>query len=217
MKWFADDKIKHRIIGLAVLLSIALVFIPAMVKKSNQHLDEKMNLSVRMPQKPALTPVAAAKPKELFKALTVAHVVLPQVVENKSAIKIARAESLSGQTMATRTILQKTPVLANNPNKMTKPVPSLASVKLFPTAKIATKINAVKTDMFSVQLGLFARQDNALSLIQQLHRKGFKASFDKRGSQYRVLVGQLQLEQAKNLQKKLASATQLNGFLVKVG
>ena len=41
MKWFADDKIKHRIIGLAVLLSIALVFIPAMVKKSNQHLDEK--------------------------------------------------------------------------------------------------------------------------------------------------------------------------------
>ncbi len=208
MKWFTDDKIKHRIIGLAVLLSIALVFVPAMVKKSNQRLDEKMNLSVRMPPKPVITQVVAAKPKELFKATTVAHVVLPQVVENKSAVKIARAESLSGQTMATRTVLQKAPVIANNPKKMNKSVPNLASVKV-PLI--------VKRDMFSVQLASFARQDNALSLIQQLYKKGFKASYDKRGSQYRVLVGQLQLDQAKNLQKKLANATQLNGFLVKAG
>lgn len=217
MKWFTDDKIKHRVIGLAVLLSIALVFAPAMVKKSNQRLDEKMNLSVRMPPKPLPTQVVAAKPKELFKALTVAHVVLPQVVENKSDIKIARAESLSGQTMATRTVLQKAPVIANNPKDMSKSVPNLAPVKLPLTVKIATQIKPVKKDMFSVQLASFTRQDNALSLIQQLYKKGFKASYDKRGGQYRVLVGQLQLEQAKNLQKKLANATQLNGFLVKVG
>ena len=211
MRWLTDDKIKHRIIGLAVLLSIALVFVPAMVKKSNQRLDEKMNLSVRMPKKPTPTEVTAEKPKELFKALTVAHVVLPQVVENKSAVKVARAESLSGQTMATRTVLQKAPVVANNAKQMSKPAPSFAS------AKIAAQIKSVKKDMFSVQLASFSRQDNALSLIQQLHKKGFNASFDRRGGQYRVLVGQLQLDQAKNLQKKLASATQLNGFLVKVG
>jgi len=217
MKWFTDDKIKHRVIGLAVLMSIALVFIPAMVKKSNQRLDEKMNLSVRMPPKPSSTQVVAEKPKELFKALTVAHVVLPQVVENKSAIKIARAESLSGQTMATRTVIQKAPVIANNPNKVNKSVPNLASVKLPLAVKIATQMKTVKQDMFSVQLASFARQDNALSLIQQLYKKGFKASYDKRGGQYRVLVGQLQLDQAKNLQKKLANVTQLNGFLVKVG
>lgn len=214
MNWLTDDKVKHRIIGFAVLLSIALVFIPAMVKKSNQRLDEKMNLSVRMPEKPEFAAVEAAKPKELFKTIKVAHVVLPPVVETRSAVKIARAESLSGQTMANRTIIQKTPVLASNTKRINKPAPILAAVKLPP---VATKINAVKRDVFSVQLASFARQDNAQSLVQQLHKKGFKASYDRQGSQYRVLVGQLQLDQAKNLQKKLASATQLTGFLVKVG
>lgn len=217
MRWLTDDKIKHRVIGLAVLLSIALVFVPAMVKKSNQRLDEKMNLSVRMPKKPTPTEVTAEKPKELFKGLTVAHVVLPQVVENKPAANVARAESLSGQTMATRTVLQKAPVVASNPTQMSRPTPSFATMKLPSAVKIAAQIKPVKKDMFSVQLASFSRQDNALSLIQQLHKKGFNASYDRRGGQYRVLVGQLQLDQAKNLQKKLVSATQLNGFLVKIG
>lgn len=217
MKWLLDDKIKHRLIGFAVLLSIAIIFIPAMIKKSNQHLDEKMSLTIHLPPKPAFTEVSAEKPKNLFKTMKVAHVVLPQVVEKKEeTIKIARAESLSGLTMANRSYLQKTPVVAVNTQRVNKQINKQKPAPIIASVKAPTKPLPSKLEMFSVQLASFSRLDNAQLLVQQLHKKGFKATYEKQGDKYRVLVGQLQLEQARNLQRKLASATQMTGFIVKI-
>ncbi len=260
MQWFQDEKIKHRVIGLAVLMSIALVFVPAMVKKSNQRLDRNMNLSLNLPPKPAFPNVAAVKPQVLFKTVKVAQVIIPEVVDNKKTVTVARAESLSGQTMATRSIIQKTPAMQSavaiakadkpvqraavsspvlttiKPKNLSKPVQrALIPVKPSVVAKAANHYNAnprllasaksptvvkssLKTDIFSVQVASFARQDNALYLVHTLQQKGFKASYDKQGSQYRVLVGTLgERNDAKYLQHKLASAAQLTGFIVKVG
>jgi len=213
MKWLLDDKIKHRLVGFSVLLSIAIIFIPAMIKKSNQYLDKKMSLTIHLPPKPAFTEVSAEKPKNLFKTMKVAHVVLPKVVERKEeTIKIAKAESLSGLTIANRSYLQKTPIVALNKQHVNKqkPAPVIASVKN-PSKPLPSKL-----EMFSVQLASFSRLDNAQSLVQQLHKKGFKATYEKQGDKYRVLVGQLQLEEARNLQKKLANVTQMTGFIVKI-
>ena len=260
MQWFQDEKIKHRVIGLAVLMSIALVFVPAMVKKSNQRLDRNMNLSLNLPPKPAFPSVAAVKPQVLFKTLKVAQVNLTEVTDNKRTTTIARAESLSGQTMATRSIIQKTPAMpstvviakADKPVQRTKvsiPLATMIKPKNIPkpiqravvpvkpsvVARAANHRNAHprllasaqrpagvksprKKETFSVQVASFERQDNALYLVHTLVKNGFKASYDKQGIKYRVLVGELgQRDDAKNLQQKLASAAQLSGFIVKVG
>lgn len=214
MQWLKDEKIKHRIIGLAVLVSIAIVIIPAMVKKSNQRLDENMNLSLKLPPQPSYPDIAKTKPAALLKTVKVAHVVLPSVVESKKTVTISRATSLSGMTVAQRSMIEKTPVLAHlNKEKSNDRI--IAKNMVVP---VNQKITSPKSEKFAVQLASFLQHDNAQSLVDALNKKGYVASLDKLGGQYRVLVGQLgHLEAAKNLQKKLADETQLNGFVVKVG
>lgn len=240
MQWFQDEKNKHRLIGVAVLLSMVLVILPAMVKKSSLQLDKKMNLAIHVPSKPTFPTVVAVKPKMLFKTLKVAHVVVPDVVINKKVTQIAHAQSLSGQTMATRTVVQKIPVLGHispQPYKILTGIPvrltkaesvnlkkviaspkENRSIKSVSAPKNAVSILQPKSDKFSVQVASFTQQNNAESLVGMLNKKGFKASYDKKAGLYRVLVGQVMpLGQAKNLQKQLTSTTQLTGFLVKVG
>lgn len=241
MQWFQDEKIKHRVIGLAVLMSIALIFVPAMVKKSNQRLDRNMSLTLNLPPKPKYPTVESSKPQALFQTVKVAHVVLPEVADTPKTVTVARAESLSGQTMATRSIIQKSPVMPSAVlvARADKPVQSMP-VSVLPTttksenhSKTAQRTVAPakprvlarsmlvqstpNSAVFSVQVASFAQQDNAVYLVRTLQQKGFKASYDKQGSQYRVLVGALEHRQdAQYLQQQLASSAQLSGFIVKV-
>lgn len=247
MQWLADDKMKHRVIGLAVLLSIALIFVPAMVKKSSQRLEKNMNIALQLAPKPVFPDVIAVEPQALLQTVKVAHVVIPEVVDNQKVAlpTTVQAMSLSGKTMASRSLVQKTPVLASKPvivpvkplrrvvvaalslpkqPKMLvkkgvvakKPV-LVKKVTLIKKAMPVKKV-ALKTNLFAVQMASFEKQTNAQTLVQTLQKKGFKAAFRKEGNQYRVLVGELsQREQAKTLQKQLVNLTQLTGFVVKVG
>lgn len=213
-----EEKMKHRIVGIAVLLSIMLVIFPAMVKKSNQQLNNNMEYAVNMPAKPDFPAVDATKAKTLFNAVKEARVELPTVVKNPNAVTVAKAEPLS-EHVVTYSILQKTPVLG----KQTKPVftktvePTLVA-KNKPAAKPVTPTVAVKKPVFSVQIASFNSKSNAETLVQSLNQKGFKATYDKQGAMFRVLVGQVdQLEQAKLLQEQLSSSTRMSGFIIKVG
>ena len=37
MKLMMDERVKHRLTGVVVLVSIAVIFVPAMIKKSNKR------------------------------------------------------------------------------------------------------------------------------------------------------------------------------------
>lgn len=218
MQWIKDDKVKHRVIGLAVLLSFAVVFIPAMVKKSNQQLDRKMYVALHLPPKPNFPNVKAVRPTVLLESVKVAHVVIPSVNENHDKVEIARAESLSGNTIATKSILQKAPTLASNKNNANKPAPVVALATPYNVVKKVNLSAELKKELFSVQVASFTQKANAQTLVEHLQHQGFKASYEKQGTQYRVLVGQLEeLGKAKNLQKQLATDIQMKGFIVKVG
>ncbi len=52
MKFMISERIKHRITGLIVILSVIAIFVPAMIKKSNQRPEEKVSLSIHLPPKP---------------------------------------------------------------------------------------------------------------------------------------------------------------------
>ena len=38
MKFVMNEQLKHRLTGLVVLLSLGVIFVPAMIKKSTRHL-----------------------------------------------------------------------------------------------------------------------------------------------------------------------------------
>lgn len=95
MKLVMDEKVKHRLIGLAVILSIAAIFAPAIMKKSNQRFDDNVSVSVELPPKPLQPNLAIANEKTMFAAVKVAHVEIPELINEQPLPTIAKAESLS--------------------------------------------------------------------------------------------------------------------------
>ena len=67
MKLVLDERLKHRLVGFAVIISIAAIFAPAMIKKSNQRFETKHFASIRLPQKPMLPDVSPPEKQVLFK------------------------------------------------------------------------------------------------------------------------------------------------------
>jgi DedD protein len=95
MKRVIEERVKHRIIGLAVILSIAAIFAPAIMKKSNQRFDGDVNVSVVLPPKPAEPKVALTEKKAMFASVKVTPKKLPEVAKEQHLPSLAKAESLS--------------------------------------------------------------------------------------------------------------------------
>jgi DedD protein len=95
MKRVIEERVKHRIIGLAVILSIAAIFAPAIMKKSSQRFDGDVNVSVELPQKPAKPKVALTEKTAMFASVKLASKKLPEVAKEQHVPAIAKAESLS--------------------------------------------------------------------------------------------------------------------------
>lgn len=232
MKFVIDERVKHRVVGLVVVLSIAVVFVPIFVKKSTPHFEENMSLSVRLPAKPIAPKVNVASADTLFKTVKVAKVDLPPVDEPRP-IQIAKAEPLNVHSVVpTAPVLKNEPVLAKadtvvapavraaifkkpaRPEKLVKPILALD------TNKSDKKLS--KKEIYAVQLASFTQQENAKLLVSRLRSKGYAATYNKiagkQGSIYKVIVGQLkEKHEALNLQKQLATSMQLSGFVIKTG
>ncbi|MCW8450921.1 SPOR domain-containing protein [Legionella quinlivanii] len=91
-----DERIKHRLIGLAVIISLGAIFAPAIMKKSSQRLEGPSSISIKLPPKPVLPQVTASDEETMFKSVKVAHVDIPTANEDyQPATTIAKAEPLS--------------------------------------------------------------------------------------------------------------------------
>jgi DedD protein len=124
MKFVMDERLKHRLVGLAVVISLAVIFVPAVVKKSTQRFDGKNITTVKLPLKPAMPKIALPEEQAMFKRVKVAHVEIP-AFEQKTPATIAKAQSLSDMNEVKPSII----VAANAPvipavitNKATPPV-----------------------------------------------------------------------------------------------
>lgn len=110
MKLVMDERLKHRLVGLAVVISLAAIFVPAVVKKSTQRFDGKNVTTVKLPLKPAMPKIAMPEEQTMFKRVKVAHVEIP-AFEQKAPAVIARAQSLSDMNELKPSVL----VAANAP------------------------------------------------------------------------------------------------------
>ncbi|WP_028387828.1 SPOR domain-containing protein [Legionella fairfieldensis] len=264
MKLVIDERVKHRLIGLAVILSIGAIFAPAIMKKSNQRFDNNVNLSVELPPKPAHPNVAMVEKEAMFQTIKVAHVEIPDDPEeqDQSLATFAKAEPLSqrNEIKATSMELEPAVTIATKIGKAAKPLKtdrlakamstkvttpevaarqtitkkSLSFAKVAPKgknrpeviAKIKKTVKPIpKTTVkgaYGVQLATFAKRNNADTLISRLRHKGYKATYNTistpQGTVYKVIVGQMpQKEKARLLQRQLADAVQIKGFIVTTG
>ncbi|QRN03764.1 SPOR domain-containing protein [Legionella sp. MW5194] len=251
MKFTMDERVKHRLVGIAVILSVVAIFMPAIMKKSSQRFDDNVSMSVKLPPKPALPQVSMPEEKEMFKTVKVAHVDIPPIDEEaRPASTLAKAEPLSQMNKGPVIVAEEKP--AKNapaiamadvkpavvktqapPTRLTqikkpalvkpvsKPTPvQVAARKTNPAvSKPLATANAVARYGYAVQLATFSQQRNAVALIARLKSKGYQARFNKvvdnKGTVYKVIVGNMkERQQAQKLQQQLASAIQLNGFIV---
>ncbi len=93
MKLVLDEKLKHRLIGVAVIISLGAIFAPALIKKSNLRNEGNFTVNVQLPPKPVAPNIVINDEQEVFKTIKIAKVTLPQDNE-KPSIELTKAEPL---------------------------------------------------------------------------------------------------------------------------
>lgn len=96
-----DEKLKHRLIGLAVIISLGAIFAPAVMKKSSQQMDSNFSVNVKLPPKPIVPNVVITDEKDMFKTIKVAKVDISPVSKEKQLSELVNAESITGEQLNT--------------------------------------------------------------------------------------------------------------------
>jgi DedD protein len=220
MKLDLDERVKHRIVGIAVIVSVAVIFAPAVMKKSNQRLLDDMRVAVHLPDKPIPPKVQLKTESQVFQSIPVAHVNLPDVADDEEEMLVLEKPKMKALDTATRETAPET-----RSHGVTKPIkaPNVAATKA-PIKKSAPKIKpvAVIHSGYTVQVANVAIQKNAERLVQTLTHRGFKATLIRqktsKGMMFKVLVGQYDnIAKAKELKQQLALSMKLQGFITQVG
>jgi len=184
---------KVRLVGAAVLVSLAVIFIPMIL--DGREVTEQFIESSNIPPKPdrdfvsKVIPLVPETPKP--KQEVVAPVINPQ-----QAAKIAMASDTKDKPAPEKT------------DKQNKVASKLAS-------ETRTGISA-----WAVQIGSFSSKKNAYTLRDKLRDKGFAAFvetlYEQDTPSFRVRVGpELKKELAEKLQKKVANVYKGKTFIVK--
>lgn len=237
MAFTINERLKHRLVGIIVIISIGTIFIPALMKTSSSKIEQTTSIAIQLPPKPALPDVTMKNKEELFKTVKVAHVTIPTVSEPLTLKQVAKAESLTQMNEATRLPVSKS-VIAQAKLPRTKNVSSLkvspvketlkltatkeAAKKIIPQKNIIAKSKPFNSTNYAVQLATFSIQNNAITLVNKLKSKGYKATVNKsivkNNVMYKVLVGNAsEKQQALLLKQQLAATMQLTGFIVSTG
>lgn len=236
MKLVINEKLKHRLVGVSVILSLGAIFLPAMMKKSSQRLEHNFSVNVQLPPKPTAPNVAVTDEEQMFKTIKVARVVnvTPSESEktNKDFIASAAVNAV-GTSVATPMPLEMALNEATNTavkKEITvaakKPAQSVVVAKKpalqKPVIAQAVQKPLIRKEIYALQLASFSKLANAQALVSKLQSKGHKANYtsiaSKNGVIYKVYVGH---SPSKNevikLRTQFASSMQLNGFVVNTG
>lgn len=172
MKLVLDDKAKHRLVGIAVLLSIIVVFAPAVLKKSQQRFEETVSVSVRLPPKPSLPKVTVSQPKALFQATKVASVDIPKVDKTAAAIQeLAQAKRLSHPQLAASSLMAIDTKREAGPQNSRSNQVRTAATQILPARKVIASVasaqpNKIKPDNAQEQISVIPKVELPVSTQQ---------------------------------------------------
>lgn len=206
MKLVIDEKLKHRLVGLSVVLSLAAIFLPAIMKKSSQRLENNFSVKVQLPPKPAAPNIVMTHENDLFKTIKVAKIetsseinqqeldsgkkdFIPSVqIGSVSAAHTAKME-LASDGVVEPIELAVTHVKKNSAKKQLniaekKPAQPAVQIKVHKikkesAAKVSNRNFLNKKSMYAVQLASFSKLSNAQALVNKVRSKGYKAKYIK--------------------------------------
>jgi DedD protein len=197
-----EQKLKERLVGAAVLVAVAVFFIPIIFTDSP---ETEVISGSNIPEKPEtnfnsrIIPVIESDDKS---SLT------PIELENIESENIGSGESKQNDGLIIKQKVVAEKVISAKENKAEK--------------KLSTEVEGNTTVGLSawiVQLGSFIEEDNAQSLNKKLRTAGYPSFVEplKRDGKisYRVRVGpEIKRSEADMLLKKLKEKMQLNGIVV---
>lgn len=190
-----DEQLKQRLVGAAVLVLLAVIFIPMI-------LDQPPEPAPRIKSSPV-----PEKPDESFSSR-----IIPLDAPKTPMVEARRSGTLPVEPPA------------DNGDGSTAgsaaPAPSTNDAVDAAEDSVARSAGATGPTAWAVQLGSFSSAQNAVALRDRLRKKGYTAFVEKaesHGSEVtRVFVGPaLAREQADDVVKKLYAETKLKGIVVR--
>lgn len=210
-------RIKQRVIGAIVLVSLGIIFIPMLLNSERSFDDGMPVFGSNIPSKPAYiskqsnktaTPSSGAiiiKSQADFDSRTIVDEHTPKLKDD-SVASFAKVDEANKLTEKSKTSTKKKIV------KKTTSAKKIITAKKVPTAKKAAKA-------WAIQVGSFSERKNAFSLRNKLRKKQFTAFVESvktaKGNIYRVRVGpEVKRTQAENTQKRLVKELKISGLVV---
>jgi len=199
--------VKHRIVGLVILIALAVIFLPFLFQHNvsmNPHdqtpADAVSSQTVHNQQRIALKPNSVATPAQHYQTTPVKRVV---VHHQKTAARQHHPQRVSHQ-----------PVKHAGTAKPSHPKKT-QSVAKHPKLKLPSLPNG-----WLVQVGSFSNKVNAERMVQKLRNKGYSAYVHEEHHRH-ALIRQVQVgpaisrAKAEQLRKKLYKEFKLKGYLIK--
>jgi len=214
-------RIKQRVIGAIVLVSLGIIFIPMLLNSERSFDDGMPVFGSNIPNKPAYiskksdkkaTPSSGAiiiKSQADFDSRTIVDEHTPEhtlKVKDDSVASFAKVDKANKVTEKSKTSTKKKIV------KKTTTAKKIITAKKVPSAKKAAKA-------WAIQVGSFSERKNAFSLRNKLRKKRFTAFVESvktaKGNIYRVRVGpEVKRTQAEKTQKRLVKELKISGLVV---
>ncbi len=199
---------KHRIIGAIVLVALAVVLIPLILKNRESKLQPAPPVAVAAPASTEVVPLAPPP--------------LPMTpggnVPTPAASAVPPAPAASTAPAASIVPRPTQPAAAAaTPRLVPAPRPKVAPVH---TRRRVPEHRAVRVARgWIVQLGAFSRRENALHVRERLEHKGFRAKLDEvrigRGRGVRVMVGPVRSRsEARILEAHIVRQTGIKGVVL---
>ena len=237
-----ERRLKERLIGAAVLVMLAVIFIPMILSDSNRTETAITKTNIPKPPEGEVTshiaPVqeselksagadeaaAPAQPQEQKPAPAPAAKAAPGPEASKAPAAKAAPKSQASKAPAAKAAPEsqasKTPAASTAPVAKVSPEPvaKTGSTAAAPTPAAASGQHR-ELISWVVQIGSFSSHDNADRLLKKLQGSGYAAFIEpiKQGSEtvYRVRVGpEVRRSSAESLKDKLARELKMKGLLV---
>jgi DedD protein len=224
MSFEIPEQAKYRLTGGIILILIAVVVMPNLMRKSNQRFEENLSMHLQVPPRPASPSLNIPTAQQVFKKIKPVDVDAPKVAKREVQMNLDKAHHLNYASYVSDI---PEPVESEHQTKIVKSQPVIQ--KKAPEVKIAVvpkKPEQPKQDvenkLYAVQLASFSHVENANFLIQRLKKLGYNPQFSqlsgKSGPIYQVSVGKLSDRQkAIALQKQLAQNLQIEGLIITKG
>ena len=203
-----ERRLKERLIGAAVLVMLAVIFIP-MVLDDRTETDITIT-ETNIPERPQDNFNSRIVPLDESDLTQ-----LPEQVEDVIAEPVEEPETVIVENNAdTPDELEmeagSTEVVVPQPEKQPVQTPEAGS----------SKANQMGATAWVVQLGSFSSQDNATALNQKLRKAGYPAFVEplkrQTGMAYRVRVGpELLRSDAQKMKEKLTREMQIEGMVIR--